>query len=490
MHRAEGPALTGGAAEITITPPVGTPTVGTIQRSSGVNDDLKARALVLGDGRQRVAILSLDLIGMDFTLADAVRDAIRAQTGIGTALVHCTHNHSAPFTIPWSVVGTRWPAGAQRAWRDGLPSTLASLVASAAMQAEPVSLRAGRAPVRVGSNRRLPSDQGVVMKPNPNGPVVPWTDILIVNRTDGRPLALLFSHAAHPVIIHGASRLLSAEFPGFAARRLRERLGSDVIAMFGQAFGADINADPLRGGIAAAAHAGDVLADAVLAAIDGSREVAPQGFALTAVRADLPLQPLPSRDACTAALHHAERRLLAAHGRAQFPDEELWDLQDAVGAPVSSAASSAADDVQPMEGKPWWMVDTISCLRDLLAKVEAGDEQPLRFEAQMLRIGDDWSLTAATHELFAEYQLRLDREMPTRDRMLLAYTNGCESYIPMDGDLPRGGYEAGTFPDLGSAALRYKHRRALAPGLEPRVFELVRSLWQAPTAPGRRAAGL
>ena len=67
--------LKAGAAEAIITPPVGAPTLGTIQRSTGVHDDLHARALVLNDGKQRVAILSLDLIGMDFDLSDEIRDA-------------------------------------------------------------------------------------------------------------------------------------------------------------------------------------------------------------------------------------------------------------------------------------------------------------------------------------------------------------------------------------------------------------------------------
>ena len=87
-------------------------------------------------------------------------------------------------------------------------------------------------------------------------------------------------------------------------------------------------------------------------------------------------------------LNAAERRLAESYGRSQFSDSELWDLQDAADAPVSTTASSAANDVQPMEGKPWWMMDTILCLRDLLAKIDAADERPLRFEAQGLRIGD------------------------------------------------------------------------------------------------------
>ncbi|HEX4426444.1 MAG TPA: hypothetical protein VH079_13680, partial [Terriglobales bacterium] len=59
-----------GAAETVITPLPGAPTLGTIQRTTGVHDELHARALVLNDGRQRIAILSLDLIGTDFVLAD------------------------------------------------------------------------------------------------------------------------------------------------------------------------------------------------------------------------------------------------------------------------------------------------------------------------------------------------------------------------------------------------------------------------------------
>ena len=48
------------------------------------------------------------------------------RTGITTAFVHCTHNHSSPFTIPWSVLGPRWPEGPQRAWHAGLASTAAT----------------------------------------------------------------------------------------------------------------------------------------------------------------------------------------------------------------------------------------------------------------------------------------------------------------------------------------------------------------------------
>jgi len=470
--------LLAGAAETAITPPIGAPTLGTIQRSTGINDELFARALVINDGKQRVAILSLDLIGMDFVLADEIRDAITKRTGIGLALVHCTHNHSGPFTIPWSVLGPRWVSGPGKKWRDGLAERLAQLVSHAEAKCENVTLRAGRSPAHIGTNRRTPTDQGVVMKPNPDGPVVPWVDVLSANRPDGSPVAVLFSHAAHPVIIHGASREISAEFPGFASHKLKQLLGGNSVAIFGQGFAANINGDPLRGGISAAAHAGEVLAEAALQAVFDSRPIDSEAITVTSIHCALPLQALPPQAQVEEALREAESLLAKRYGKIDFSDEQLWDLQDNVALARSQTESSAADDVQPMEGKAWWMADTVLCLRDLLQKIELKDERPLRFDAHLLRIGNSWSLLAATHELFAEYQLLLDKSVPTAHNMMLAYTNGCESYIPMDRDLALGGYEAATFPDLGGASLRYRHRRALRPGFEKQVVEQLRSLWK------------
>jgi hypothetical protein len=130
-----------------------------------------------------------------------------------------------------------------------------------------------------------------------------------------------------------------------------------------------------------------------------------------------------------------------------------------------------------MESKAWWMMDTVLCLRDLMSKIEQGDESPLRFDAQLLRIGDHWSMLSATHELFADYQLQLDREISVQHKMMLGYSNGCESYIPTDRELELGGYEAATFPALDGASLRYCHRRALRPGCEQLVLQTLRSLW-------------
>jgi hypothetical protein len=247
--------------------------------------------------------------------------------------------------------------------------------------------------------------------------------------------------------------------------------------LFGQAFAGDINGDPLRGGITSAQHAGERLAQAAFGAVQNAQKISNANLIIKSIRLDVPLQPLPARAECAKALHEAEEKLANFSKSDLQSDERLWDLQDQVGVAKSQKESSEADDVQPMEKQPWWRMDTVLCLRDLLAKIDAGDNTPLRFEAHLLRLGDEWSLLTTTHELFSEYQLKLDREAPTKRNMMLAYTNGCESYIPMDKDLSAGGYEAASFPEDG-AALRYRHRRAVLKGCEKKVTEALQSLWK------------
>jgi hypothetical protein len=100
----------------------------------------------------------------------------------------------------------------------------------------------------------------------------------------------------------------------------------------------------------------------------------------------------------------------------------------------------------------------------------------LRFEIHALALGDEWCLLAMPHEVFAEYQLWVEQASPFRHNMVVAYTNGCESYIPTDRDFELGGYEAMAFPMQG-AALRYRHRVALRPGIERQIKEAITRLW-------------
>ena len=67
------PRLRAGVSQTEITPPIGAPLLGALVASTGVHDPLFARALVIGDGGERAAIVCLDLVGMDLALAREIR---------------------------------------------------------------------------------------------------------------------------------------------------------------------------------------------------------------------------------------------------------------------------------------------------------------------------------------------------------------------------------------------------------------------------------
>ena len=431
-----------GVAAADITPPVGIRLLGTQAASSGVSDPLLARALVLDDGADRACIITLDLVGLDLNLADRIRSAIGDGCGIAPArtMLNCSHTHSAPFSIPWSVLGWKEFAEGYSGWVAELIEKTVRMVRSAAESLVPTELRSGRAEVRIGANRRTLKDSEVVMEPNPRGPAVPWVDVLVVETADARPLAVLFSHAAHPVIIHAASDLISADYPGFAADEIRRQLGRETLAMFAQACGGDINADPLKGGAEAAETAGRELGEAAVRAVQNGKAIDGSRVSSSSNAIELELEEPPTVGECSLLLQGARQEF--ERRKENSAEQELWPLEDAA---------------QRYES--------------LLKIAEEPDkDRRLRFELQVFGIDDEFCLVGMAHEVFSEYQLHAEEVSRFRHTMTLGYTNGCESYVPTAEALSLGGYEG----SRSGAALAYRNRLRLRPDCEQRIKALLR----------------
>jgi neutral ceramidase len=418
--------------------------------STGVHDELSVRALVLGDGLHSAAVVCLDLIGLDLGLSQAIRTAVAQEAGLDMVLLCCSHTHSAPFTIPWSALYWEEYQRAGGPWRESVLAATAGCVREAVGRAREVRARVARSCVQVGVNRRLPTGEGIRMAPNPQGPVVPWVDVLSLETLEGAPAAVLFSHAAHPVAVHRASTLVSADYPGVAVAEVERRVGG--AAMFAQGCCGDINVEPLAGGFEAAASAGRALGEAVVRAVEIGRPLAlVRGtggglLRLGSQTRSLEFQELPSRQICQRAREEA----------------------------VAQAETAELPGAVP-PGR-----DYLPCLERLLARVEAGQPlEPLAFEASSLALGGAFCLTALTHEVFADYQLWAEAASPFPHNMVVAYTNGCESYVPTDAAIGQGlaaGYEAAPAPR--GSCLYYRQRTALATGAEGNIKQALLSLWR------------
>src|ERR1051325_708457 len=95
--------LKAGAAEVEITPPVGFRMAGYFDErlATGVHDPLKAKALVIPQGREQIALVFCDLVGLPLTVTTNARARASQQTGIPVShiVMGATHSHTGPLFL-------------------------------------------------------------------------------------------------------------------------------------------------------------------------------------------------------------------------------------------------------------------------------------------------------------------------------------------------------------------------------------------------------
>ncbi|MCZ6644144.1 MAG: neutral/alkaline non-lysosomal ceramidase N-terminal domain-containing protein [Gammaproteobacteria bacterium] len=228
-----------GAATMDITPKRGVSLDGPISKNgpvTGVHDRLHARALMLDDGKTRLAIVICDacMIGRD--VFDAAKKMVQDATDLpaGRMLMAATHTHAAVRAVH---IGTKAEDGEYHKF-------LARRIADAVIQA-----RDNLAPAQIGfgsfdnpdfvrCRRFLCRPGSVVVNPfgesgeriksvagrssaviKPAGPVDPQFSVLSVQHADGDPLAVLGNFSVH--YCGGYRRgLVSADYFGHYAQAL------------------------------------------------------------------------------------------------------------------------------------------------------------------------------------------------------------------------------------------------------------------------------
>jgi len=234
--------------------------------SEGVAQDLFAKALVLEDkSGSRVAVVTLDLIGVLTTLRDSVEKQVGEKYKLAPQrlLLAASHTHCGP-----EYRERKGYEEEARAYHKFLEDTLVRIVGEALKGLAPAEVSYGHAQAGFAMNRRrnyqLPKDDVNAAKaPNPDGPVDHDVPVLSVADAAGKTLALLFGYACHNTTLGFYE--FCGDYAGYAQQYLQEdRPG--VTAMFIAGCGADQNPYP-RGTIERARQHGRSLATGVEAAL-------------------------------------------------------------------------------------------------------------------------------------------------------------------------------------------------------------------------------
>ncbi len=212
--------LLAGGAKVAITPPIGSAFQSSRAdlRVESVLHELYATAVALSDGERKIAIVGLDVLGLDAALVNAVRARVEAQTSIPGAhvMVNAAHNHFGPAILQ------ALPDEIDEGYYQGLVQSLADAVTRADAALEPVAMRAGDAEGAFAINRRRMEDGEVMLAPNYEGLVDQRIRALRFERLDGSIVAVLFSAAFHPTGFAYRAPVVNGDYVA-AARQEVER---------------------------------------------------------------------------------------------------------------------------------------------------------------------------------------------------------------------------------------------------------------------------
>ena len=426
-----------GTAATDITPPVGIAMGGYWGRKAGathIRDRLMAKALVCGCGAARVALIAVDLVGLDADVVRGIREKVECATGIeGAAIMVCaSHTHAGPLTFPFRGMGR-----IDSRYLEQVAAAVVEVVVAAAADSRPGRLYYARPEVQIGVNRREPHPQGTRIGQNPAGPVLPYAHVLRFVADDGTG-ATLFSHACHPVVLGRDNLQISGDFASAAVRYIEEQTGDKALFVNGAC--GDVNPWITNGSFSDVETLGQELGQAVLEGRDAAGPLDASAISWAHERLDLPLRSPPSR-------WRTEVEQLKAHLRARL-------------ARLRPELSRRSGEVSKAQLE--WAVAMCKWVQAGAARTQV---QP--FEMQALALGE-LVLLGMEGEIFARYQL--DLEAAHGLAVLCGFANGCIGYVPTVDEYARGGYE------IDLAYKVYPSVQMIAPTSESLIRERVSAL--------------
>lgn len=417
------------------------------------------KALVFSQGDQNAVIIALDAVAVaeigsihDPYLAD-VRSALKEKFGIApeSLLVNATHSHARVGPDVPTIV-TRTVEAVAQAWENRVPVKVGagSGHEDRVMENRRLRLKNGKeADVRHAYS--LPWDEDVAAM----GPIDPQIGLLRVDRMDdGRPLAVVFQFACHP-IMGNPDGSNGADLCGYAAETIEANWGDgSSIALFLQGCGGDIN--PALYKSTEIPHDSQPLGMRLgLSALAGLRAIKPQAEAPLAIWNETLTLPRLDNSAQIPEMEKEINKLVASlrgttlsfetflplyikyHVDLSYPTEvagrylqdELigrvdWKTQDENN---RKAMDAYLENVKNMEELTRKQINLRLLKKHQAERDTLGPE--VSAETVALRVGD-FRLITFPGELTVEIGLGLKKQAPHPNTFISGYTNGYLYYTP------------------------------------------------------------
>ena len=216
-----------GFARADITPPLGSfmPGYYKDRRAKEVLDPLQMNCVAFSDGKTTALVIQVDTEGISDPVANRMRDAIVASTGVNrdAILVHASHTHDGGYLAMNSADGV--PANATKVdcvYVDMCVTRAADVALSAIRDLKPATLSYQRSEAkRISFGRRyLMKDGKVRTNPGRGNPDIvrpagtppdETVQVLRIDRTGAPPICVI-NFQCHPDVVGGET--ITADWPG------------------------------------------------------------------------------------------------------------------------------------------------------------------------------------------------------------------------------------------------------------------------------------
>lgn len=422
-----------------------------------VNDPLYARALVLDDGKTKVVIISLDIIEISFTSVDEIKTLIEKELKINrdNVIINVSHNHWVNDQLAEDYLVRAFKA-----------------VKEASQKMVPVSIGAGAGiEKRITMNRRLILTNGKEWTirratPEPEDDLVsgiaepfdPEIGILRIDKTDGKPLAVLYTFACHNYT-GIPNRQATAGFPGFASKVIEETLGNNAVALYMQGAAGDITPVLYKDVNTPKQDEtfGRMLGLSTLSAVRDIR--VKKGAEIGIIREELSLPPRTDVRRHIDSLEAQKSRILdyfkgqgcGAHGAGtklnfksflplyikymmspQYPSDYSYRYMQDEKIGSDDLVKMDADnkrDIEKYLSNIYKLEELITTEANLGYLKNFNTKNPVKAETVGLKIGD-FVLITFSGELFSQIGLNIKSQSPYEFTFVSGYTNGSVGYAP------------------------------------------------------------
>ena len=388
------------------------------RHNTGINDPLYASCLYLDNGKEKMAIIAMDILFFSRKYVKEVRKQIQEETSIpgGNIFISVSHTHSGPWAAGrLDMESLEKGLDVDKEYVDSLKSKIVGLATEAYSNTFNAYVGSGFVicgkEKGIGGNRR-----------DPEGPADPGLWTVAVKDKEGALRVVLVKYALHPTVIHEDSTVVTADYPGYIREFLKQK-EPGMNLLFMQGTSRDQSTRYFRQGqdFKEAKRIGYTLGQCALSSIKGLDFKNEIDMKVISKAVSLQLKVLPTEEKARVEAENTK----AEWERLKKEDAPYIEIQNAnlknLGAENTLGFIRLKNRGIPMSRKT--------------------DELPA--EVQALTIGDA-RILGVPGELFVEFGLDIQKRSPHKKTILVELANGClPGYVCTADAIAEGGYEVG-----------------------------------------------